>query len=825
MDRTTIDFGIDLGTTNSAIAVLRNTTPEVIKNNLDADLTPSTVYINRTGQIQVGQRARNRLVENPDDAYTEFKRRIGTNHEYVFKSSDRRLKPEELSAEVIKSLRADVQQRMDEELTAAVITVPAAFELHQCEATRRAAELAGLRLSPLLQEPVAAALAYGFQATREKAYWMVYDFGGGTFDAALVRTEDGQIQVVNHGGDPFLGGSDIDWAVVEKIVGPTLAIQYHLEDFHRGNLRWQQAFHQLKRIVEMAKIDLSRDESSLLENCRIRDWEGKDFDVEILLNRSQLAEVAAPIVRRSVDICRQVVARAHVPIEEIRQVILVGGPTLAPYFRDVLKEGLGLPLNFQIDPLTVVARGAAVFAGAQLLPVTPAIPYLPAAPFSLELKYNPIGPEVDPLVGGRVTAPAGKIVEGCSIEFGNLQTKWRGNRVPLGPDGTFMLNLLAEKGLRNDFEIVLLDAAGNRLSLHPDRLSYTVGTTITEQPIIHSMGVALANNQWEVYFHKGDPLPAKRQRSLHSASTLRRGESGRLLRIPVVEGGQELADRNRLLGFLEIAAHGLTRDLPAGSEIEVTLHMDASRILRVVAYVPLLDREYEGLIEYNHRLPAADFLNEEWLAEKARMERLRGRAPSAGEEAGVCLETLEAENTAERLQRLVEAASADPDAALQSEKMLLDWKVRVDELESLIEWPGLVEKARYWLTHLNSALQQYGSPEQREQGNRSRLELEETMRSRKKDLLRKQLDRLQDFYWTVVMAQPTFWTERFHQLILQENTMSDRDRATHLIEQGRQAEQAYNIQVLSTVVWQLCDLLPREVTDGAIRGYQSGVVR
>ena len=215
MSRTTIDFGIDLGTTNSAVAVLNGVSPEIIKNNeKDADITPSAVYIDKKGITRLGEAAKSRVPDSGGDVYLEFKRRMGTDHVYKFKSSGQQRKPEDLSAEILKSLKGDVQQKTGEILESAVITVPAAFELHQCDATRKAAQLAGFKDSPLLQEPVAAALAYGFQTDGKKAYWLVYDFGGGTFDAAVIKAEEGSIHVVNHGGDNFLGGSDIDWAII-----------------------------------------------------------------------------------------------------------------------------------------------------------------------------------------------------------------------------------------------------------------------------------------------------------------------------------------------------------------------------------------------------------------------------------------------------------------------------------------------------------------------------------------------------------------------------------------------------------------------------------
>ena len=178
MSRSTIDFGIDLGTTNSAVAVLKGTITDIIKNNRDNDITPSAVYINKHGQIHTGLLAKNRLEDerSANDVYVEFKRRMGTSHRYEFKIAAQVMSPEQLSAEVLKGLRGDVPQRVGEDILSAVITVPAAFEQKQCAATRTAGELAGLYQCPLVQEPVAAALAYGYQAEVTKEYWLIFQF-------------------------------------------------------------------------------------------------------------------------------------------------------------------------------------------------------------------------------------------------------------------------------------------------------------------------------------------------------------------------------------------------------------------------------------------------------------------------------------------------------------------------------------------------------------------------------------------------------------------------------------------------------------------------
>ena len=282
MSRTTIDYGIDLGTTNSSIAVLRGSISDVIPNNVGNEITASAVFFGRDGQEYVGQKAKDRQKDDraAGDVCIEFKRRMGTDHLYEFKSAARVMRPEEVSAQVLISLRGDVQQKLGEDVQAAVITVPAAFEARQCVATKRAGELAGFTQCALLQEPVAAALAYGFQADVTREYWLVYDFGGGTFDAAVMKAEDGSISVVNNNGDNFLGGSDIDWAVLDQLVIPALKTEFNLPEFRRGNKAWTTAIARLKYAIEDAKIRLSRSDTAYLEDCKFKDAGGREIDVE-----------------------------------------------------------------------------------------------------------------------------------------------------------------------------------------------------------------------------------------------------------------------------------------------------------------------------------------------------------------------------------------------------------------------------------------------------------------------------------------------------------------------------------------------------------------
>jgi len=836
MNRTTIDFGIDLGTTNSAVAVFIGTQGErtkVIKNTTDgndADITPSAVYINKKGDMRVGRRAKDRIIDEDtgDDVHIEFKRQMGTDHVYSFKNSGQRRTPEELSAEVLKSLRADVQQRTGEVVEASVITVPAAFELHQCDATRKAALLAGFKESPLLQEPVAAALAYGFQVDQEKAHWLVYDFGGGTFDAAIIKTEEGTIHVVHHGGDNFLGGSDIDWAIVEKIVAPKLAKEFDLTDFARGNKKWKWAFDKLKYFTEIAKIDLSRNERTALE-CKFTTDSGEKIEFEYELTRNEVINVAEPIILRSVEISKQVLKEKNLGREAIKKVILVGGPTLAPYFREILAAKLGIPLDHDPDPLTVVARGAAVFAGTQRLNLRATVP-VAAGEYQLELAkaFKPVGLDSAPMAGGKISGPSTQDFTGFILELVNTKTQWRSGKISLRADGTFIANLHAEKSERNTFAIELYDPNGRKQKVTPDTLTYTIGVGgDVEQPLIHSMGIALANNEYDKLFEKGRGLPLKATRDYRTVQTIRQGQTDELIKIPIIEGENDLADRNRHIDDLLIQAANIRRDLPAGSEVEVTLRIDESRIITATAYVPLLDEEFSynniGLI---HKGAHIEFLKKDFDNELRRFREVKSKAVSVeGETAGEMVQKVEDSPLMQDVKESLAAAKADHNAAAKCEKRLLELKLKLDEAADALEWPTLVSEARERLGYLQKIADEHGNNQQKHKAGDLANEVEEIIREHKPDRLRKKIEQIARLYYEIVMAQSGWWVYQFQQMEKQQEKMSDQARAGQLLSQGQDCLARNNVTGLQNIVRQLWDLLPDETVEEAKRGYGATIMR
>ncbi|HXA80134.1 MAG TPA: Hsp70 family protein [Opitutaceae bacterium] len=831
MTRNTIDYGIDLGTTNSSIAVAVGVATEVIKNSLDSEITPSAVYIHNNDTLWVGQGARAKITDQraADAVALEFKRRMGTGFEYQLRGG-RKMRPEDLSAEVLKALRGDVVRRQGEDPAAAVITVPAAFELPQCDATKRAADLAGFTYSALLQEPVAAALAYGYQKMDRKACWLVFDFGGGTFDAALVTSRDGTMHVVNHGGDNFLGGSDLDWAIVEQLLAPQIATEYKAKSFRRGEARYQHDLLRLKAAAESAKIELSRLESVHLEVSLGQVENNRVLTHETQLTRADVARVATPIIAQAIEIARRVLREKNVAPAAVEKLIFVGGPTMAPYFREAVQSLLGIPLDLTLDPLTVVARGAAIFASTQPIPRAPAksAPARVAGEFNVEILAKPVGADTEPLVGGRVLPPAGASLNGCTIELVNQQSKWRSGKLSLNETGAFQITARAEKGVQNIFAIELCSASGALLTVTPAQFTYTVGVVVEEQLIIHDLGVATADNKVSVHFTKGQPLPAKSTKPYRSSHEVRSGGSGEALRIPIIEGNRERADRNVLVGMLQIEAKNLKRDLPLGSQIDVTLQMDSSRLLTVRAYVPMLDEEFPAKIELGGqaRRPDLAALRHELAQESTRLSALQNQRALAPGAIGIKLDALAESALFQQLNRtLSQGEAADFDALLRAQRDLMEFRFQLDEIAAQLEWPAAVQDAEHLLAQLAELIARQGEaadhPRAQALGEQTRALID----AKNPERLRRNVTELSGLYAEILYRHPTAWADQLEVLAQKVSLMRDQAKAGLLVKSGRRALELGQLEDVKQAVFKLQDLLPGAAAEQSRLGYGSTIVR
>jgi len=833
MERSTVDFGIDLGTTNSCIAVLDGTTTRIIKTNERAEYTPSVVSFDKKGLMRVGQRAKNQQTSSDEtewaDVCQEFKLRMGhPGSIHTFQVNNKEMTPEELSAEILKTLKGDVQRELNgENITASVISVPAAFENPQCSATDKAAKLAGLSFSPLIQEPVAAALAYGFQTRSDRVFWMVYDFGGGTFDVAIMQVRDEQIQVVNHGGDNHLGGKLIDWDIVNHILMPAVTKEFNLSS---NDKVWEAVVRLLKYEAELAKISLSAyEETDLNIRQLFIDDKGKSIPFEYELKRSDVERYAEPYIERSINKCKAVLEEKRLSSSDIEKLIIVGGPTLTPLFREMLASKLGIALEFREDPLTVVARGAAIFAGTQIIPKNSKVSIpMSAGQFQLEIDYQPIGDETEPTIGGRVIANEGQSLQGYTIEFVESKTAWRSGKIEVGLNGSFISAIHAERNCRNEYLIELRDSKGNLYKTVPDRFNYTVGITVSAQPIVNNIGIALADNRVLPFFKKNTPLPAKhRETNIRTTTAVKSGDSGTLLRIPVIEGNNIRADRNHPIGDLEVYGNDIRRDVPIGSEIEVTLSIDESRIIRMNAYVPILDEEFER--EFDSKYPETNKHDVDNAVEKAkkRLEEIRSKNQEIGStSADTLLKQIEEEHLVDEIDSTTDLVQQHNGESLdRRQRRRIELDVKLDEIEELISWPAMVTEAEAEISGGREIVEKYGDPQDNNDFSRLEEDVRKAIASKNRDSLQQKTRNLSQLVMQVLMKQPGFWVAQLERLEEEyKGKMRDQAEAELYFAQGYQAINNQDFEGLKVAVRQLYGLLSETMAE-EVQGYRSTVMK
>lgn len=357
-----INYGIDLGTTNSAIARWEGSEARVFQNNDQMNVTPSAVRVLKSGRILVGCRAYNAAIEDPDNICLEFKRWMGQRGSKTFPAAGRVMSAEELSAEVLKSVLEDARRQTGDQIKSAVVTVPADFAVLQCEATARAAKLAGLAEAPLLQEPIAAAIAYGAKPGMNDQRWLVFDLGGGTLDIAVISTRDGRLNVMEHRGNKRLGGKDMDRAIVHTFFLPTLADSFALPNPGED----AAAYGRLERVLCLkaaeARIDLSTADEVMVSLVDIGDdQDGNPIEMELPLTRTELEREVEPLVAECLDLVKDALDGARVASADLDRVLLVGGPTQMPIIRGALGSLFGVAVDHSVDPMTIVARGAAIY--------------------------------------------------------------------------------------------------------------------------------------------------------------------------------------------------------------------------------------------------------------------------------------------------------------------------------------------------------------------------------------------------------------------------------------------------------------------------------
>ncbi|MFA6386299.1 MAG: molecular chaperone DnaK [Candidatus Paceibacterota bacterium] len=413
-------IGIDLGTTNSAVAIIEGGQPKIIENIEGARTTPSVVAVTKNGDRMVGMLAKRQAVTNPENTVYGIKRFVGHMYDdpeiqkdektipykiqkgstggVEVKLADKLLRPEEISAMILSKIKADVEAKLGEKITEAVITVPAYFNDAQRKATKDAGVIAGLDVKRIINEPTAAALAYGFN-TKKNEKIVVYDFGGGTFDVSVLEVGDDVIEVKSTDGDSHMGGEDIDQKIVKWI-----ADEYKKEsgiDVTKDML----ALQRLKEAAEKTKHELSTTTDSEINIPFITSDASGPKHLLLKMSRAVLESLAEEYVTRSIEITKRALEASPFKMNEINEIILVGGQTRMPMIVEAVKNLFGKEPNRSINPDEVVALGAAVQAGVLQGDVRDVL-LLDVIPLSLGIET--LGGVATKLVERNTTIPSSK---------------------------------------------------------------------------------------------------------------------------------------------------------------------------------------------------------------------------------------------------------------------------------------------------------------------------------------------------------------------------------------------------------------------------------
>jgi molecular chaperone DnaK len=723
MVRTKIDYGIDLGTTNSAVSRMENGNPIIKKTDTLKDTMPSSVYINKKQAIQVGDSAYNALKRDKlaamrnwsggrSNSFIEFKRTMGTDKKYDSSNLGKSLTSEELSAEVLKTLKSFIK---DENFNSVVITVPAAFKSNQIDATRRAGKLAGFEHVEVLQEPVAASMAYGLDSNKKNGYWMVFDFGGGTFDAALLKVEDGIMTTIDTEGDNYLGGKDLDFAIVDNIILPYLNENYSIDSILKDETKKEILRNAMKFYAEETKIKLSFNDShnilSDLGDIPGEDDEGEEFELDILVSQENIKQALEPVFQKAIDLSKSLLQRNNLASGALDTLLLVGGPTFSPVLRKMLSEQISEP-DTSVDPMTVVSKGAALYASTVNISDEIKEKSRDRTKIQLDVIHEASTVEEEEIVTVKVLTDKteGSIPETVFVDITRGDKAWSSGKVEINETGE-IIDVKLNAGKTNIFEVNLYDSQGNLLENEPSNFSIIQGSKIGNAPLPYNIGVEIKDRDTgKVGFRtvngleKTKAIPATGTvNNLKTQKQIRPGIEGDFIKIPIYQG--EYAAENTRAIYNEhvydiiICGADLPSLLPENSDVDLTIEVDKSQKMTVQAFFPYLDHTAEIEVPSD----TVQSIDIAWLSNELKKAN---QSVTKLEKSGInSPELSEAKKQIEESTSLFENNRNDVDTHHKVISNLRKTLKIIDKLENDRAWPELekeLKEAIYELERINS---------------------------------------------------------------------------------------------------------------------------
>lgn len=756
MARNKIDYGIDLGTTNSAICRMEKGEPVIIKTDIQMDTMPSCVSVNKKGSIKVGQTAYNTMLQDKrratkswhkgaSNTYVEFKRTMATDTQYPCTNLNKSFSSEELSAEVLKTLKSFVT---DETFSSVVITVPAKFTVNQKTATMEAAKMAGFKHCELLQEPIAASMAYGLSSDEKNGIWMVFDFGGGTFDAALLKVEDGIMQVFDTEGDNYLGGKNLDYAIVDNIIIPYLQENYTVDGYLQDEEKKEVLRDAMKTYAEDAKNQLSfKDHEDIISNLGDlgEDEEGEEIELDLTLTQAQVFDVMRPYFQKAVDICKNLIQRNNLNGSQITKLILVGGPTHSPLIRQMLREQVTPNVDTSIDPMTAVATGAALYASTLNAEVSD--DEIKVGTVKLDVSYESTTVEMTEYVP--VCLSDGSAFSSVFVEFVRGDKAWSSGKVEINSNGDVVeLNLL--EGKANSFNIACYDDKGNMLPCFPNEITIIQGSVVGAAPLPYNIGIATWNDDKKrgVFrmakgLEKNKPLPATGViNDLRTTNQLRPGLSSDVLIVPIhqvdyfAEAEGKSASLYEHVADVVITGEDVDTLIPADSLVDVTLKVDSSEQMKLEVHFLSTDFTVEKVLDTGKKhtmVNANEEINKGFAEAERNIEALS--------ESGIDVNDLQAEFAAIRTDN---ENTTEKKEVLNHLRELLR---KIENLDAGTEWQRVEKELREEFDKLEKAQNDLGNDKSAQMVNQLRTQTDNAIRTKDVKIGREVLEQVNSLFF------------------------------------------------------------------------------
>ena len=805
-------IGIDLGTTNSAVCAYDGENVRLFKSPDQNDVTPSAIFIDKRSNKYVGKRAYDNAARNPENAATLFKRLMGTSTPVKLPAVDLVMTPEECSAEILRVLFGYMPEeiRNDPEI-GTVITVPAAFNQMQKDATMAAAEMAGLGKVALMQEPVAAVMSV-MRHRKGDGMFLVFDLGGGTLDIAIAESISGRVSLLAHGGIAMCGGRDFDRLLLDNVVKPWLQKNFELPEDFSADKRYSTLRHMATWAAEKAKIDLSSSEEAAVtlddSELRIKDESGADVFLDITVTRAVYDDLIASKLDEAIAAARETMEKVGLSPHDIGRVVFVGGPTQYKPLRDKVAFELGIAASTDVNPMTAVAEGAAVFAesidwssqnrgrksGRGAL----------AAGGGLDLSFNYQARTPDSKAKV-VVKVGGKAAEGTAFQVDSLDTGWSSGQVAL-KDGAVVEVPLAKPG-ENLFKVFVFDAVGGPLTLAQDKIVIArTAAQIDAIPASQSIGVEAREKiggrvMLDYLIREGDQLPKKGRKTFKAEESLRAGAAGSI-KFKLWEGGIEdpVAD-NRFIGMFEIKGSDFSDGVIAkGAELVCEYEvLDSGNIVLEVTVASIGGSFPSGRNFYSRQEGQIDYTK----ASK-RIDEESERVGNRLDEIASKVDDPRLDQARERLDRVASAkgSEGDPETAKQAmddiqeaKKLLAQTRKEHQKVIRQLELSKTVE-------FYNVRVREHARPAESGAFDNLAKTAQRAIDNNSGDF-ESHLDELRGKNFMILWRQDWFIIDRFKWLAEDAFLFPDANEHAELCKIGRQALQSNDIDKLRQVVGHL----------------------